>query len=123
MTDKETDKEVQLTGQLRRINEQQEDNQLALRKRNESEDFIHEAYSLEQSFLNDLSAVLHTSNSVQFLQSIEEEHHMCRRQSFTRLEEQLENLQQEKQTLTEKENDLLCERTALLQEEVKADEY
>lgn len=123
MTDAITDKEHELNNQLRHLNEQQEENHTSRRKLEESEHFIQEAYLLEQHFLNDLSDVLHTSDSLHFLQSIEEEHRDCKRQSLIHLEKQLEELQQEKQILTEKEHALLDERTALFQEEAVADEH
>lgn len=123
MTDAIANKEHELNNQLRHLNEQQDENHTSRRKLEESERFVQEAYSLEQHFLNDLLDVLHASDSLHFLQSIEEEHRDCKRQSLTHLEEQLEELQQEKQILTEKEHALLDERTALFQGEAVADEY
>ncbi|MBL1224622.1 DUF3958 family protein [Enterococcus sp. BWR-S5] len=123
MTENIADKEQELNGQLRLINEQQEENYTSFRKLDESERFIQDAYAMEQHFLTDLSEVFHTSDSAQFLHDSEQEHRECKHRSFTQLEEQFEALQQEKLTLVEKENDLLDERSVLFQREDAADEY
>jgi hypothetical protein len=123
MADTKVDREHALNGQLRQINEQQEENRTSFRQLEESEQFIQEAYSLKQYFLNELAEVFHASHSAQFLHDIEEEYHECKRQSLTQVEEQFEELQQEKKTLIEKESDILSERTALFQKEVMTDEY
>lgn len=123
MTDTRVDREHALNGQLRQVNEQQEENHTSLRKLDESERLIQDAYSLEQYFLNELAEVFQASDSAQFLHDVEQEHRECKHRSLTQLEEQFDELQQEKRTLIEKESDLLNERTALFQKEDVADEY